>query len=1626
MGQHKYQQKILPRFVDSDTEVRYMRTSEGAVRYMSNVRVGRRAERTKGASTNIRGTLSIPNALLPAGENECIGPVSNETGSFLVFFNWNSNNEHGIYLYNPVFEQPVQLLIKDTPENIILGFHRYFKIKSTKARIVQDEHLFFTDRYNSPRYIHIPTALNYKKKREWEIQQIDSDIIDFNVLNVKVNGENTIVYTGNNGTILQSNPKLRDYFEIDDCECSITLTEKIPGSCEISTGSEKLRIVPKNFYPAPHNERQIDLVCYPPSTAPTVVLKKDLKIRRNLLNKDTWQFRVKYVYHDNNESVWSSWSKLVNTSGGCEEEYNAIEIDYTDKIFDCLNDVNQLHLIQKVVIGYRNTNAGNLHSFVTIKQCDIPKGKQTYLFYNDIYASAEPEYDDKVKQFDSVPLQCGALTSVDNMLVAGDITENYEEECFDFDVEVKYHPKRQEQKYDGKFNVWIDIRTKSGNGGSCVPIIQTTENALTYYYGTGGDHEEMDQRLGTHGFVVYIAGTDNMAITKQIIAPGSPAAIANEEYGIVRMVTDDERDLIIDTMKSNENAFRQKAEFSGLKDGTYIVRVASHWCGYGNKLGKGEAYDLDNGLVYQKTSTNIDRVNGVGNVFEAVVTISNGAIVGQEPVFDVEDCTGRFVPDVKGQIEIGSSNSLIQGYVIDSASVSQVDVYAGVRVENAAVKLVRTREFTGNEKPDADYAITDHNGYFYALARVNLNDIGGNNKILVTKGKNVNWNDLSGNDGDMAILWNGDDPYEGNLTNLKDGTCGTFDNSGTGDNFSQQVVNNFIIPYLVSGHNVTDNFRTEIKGRLVTADGNPISNILVTATGTTRFDKTDVNGNFGIILYANSKYKADERTVKLIFAGDECNNANFVSEYTINLGRVSPPRYNSSNPYNIGDIVLDITYNDIAPMYYLKNGDTYDVGVTLMDRALRKTTVIHNDKKHRIRLPFTTEYIRDYFPDLTKDVDGNTISETTKAEGYFTFDLKTVTKPPVWATHLYLLRTEGQVYSDYVQMCVSDIKYVINYAEALNEDTGNMEPNPVTTTYSNRDANEIYLDLVASFTEYKSQNSDSQKGWTVEKGDRLRFLYKPNGELYDFIEVEIKEQRGNYFVIDNVDALEELEPGFVVELFRLKTKVTDKRYFEVAEHLKVINPYTGDRTWEYNTLSPNTGDAYRRVRKMVAKNEDERKIVSRIIEDMSPDDSFKGKDSDIGRSDFINQESKQLRRLGTIRYSDKILTDSNINRIRRFDPEQQVTSDNNYGAISILDSFKSILFVAQGRKCHTRYVGKSSVQTGNGGLVLSDPNRVLSDPDYLVDDYGCINPESYVRCLNFGTFYDAVNGCMVAYYAQNGLNNISGNDDRYQTSKYQDSVFKPIGFEMSKIPAEIYHYISQAHSVFNRQDNEMTICFQPITLSTGQDISMFNGTGLNSNIGDRDVKFATFTTSPVDVSFTGIAMCFDSESKAWIGERKYNAECFGSLSNSYYGFVGGNIHGMEQGDNNSYGNFFGVKYPAVVDVVMNNGASEGKFYTNWSVESNKKWSNPYVKIYNSRAFRDIESRTPDAKIIRKQGVFYAPFMYDANTPNVQNPLVNGNRLVGETILMRLENNDTDEAVLFAVNIFAGYAGRSGY
>lgn len=231
-------------------------------------------------------------------------------------------------------------------------------------------------------------------------------------------------------------------------------------------------------------------------------------------------------------------------------------------------------------------------------------------------------------------------------------------------------------------------------------------------------------------------------------------------------------------------------------------------------------------------------------------------------------------------------------------------------------------------------------------------------------------------------------------------------------------------------------------------------------------------------------------------------------------------------------------------------------------------------------------------------------------------------------------------------------------------------------------------------------------------------------------------------------------------------------------------------------------------------------------------------------------------------------------------------------------------------------------------------------------------------------------------------------------------------------------------STFNDFDAEVNFSLNDINISVGQDISAFSGTGLNSNIGKDDVKFKIFTTSDFGLTVAGFTMCYDNETGYWLGFRSYNPEMYGNINNRYFGFKNGSIYIMDATNVNN--NFFGVQYKSALWVVMNVSPSDMKFFTNWSVESNDKWSNPFVEVANSRAFRAIESRTPDSMINKQDGAFYAPFMFDTNTPNVANPLLNGNSLAGETLLIKLENESAEDVVLFAVNIYGGYSGRTGF
>lgn len=66
---------------------------------------------------NIVGNTLIPNANLPTGTNRTVGALYDQVKGRLFFWNWNSTNKHGIYIYTPATGNFVPLIINTIGTN---------------------------------------------------------------------------------------------------------------------------------------------------------------------------------------------------------------------------------------------------------------------------------------------------------------------------------------------------------------------------------------------------------------------------------------------------------------------------------------------------------------------------------------------------------------------------------------------------------------------------------------------------------------------------------------------------------------------------------------------------------------------------------------------------------------------------------------------------------------------------------------------------------------------------------------------------------------------------------------------------------------------------------------------------------------------------------------------------------------------------------------------------------------------------------------------------------------------------------------------------------------------------------------------------------------------------------------------------------------------------------------------------------------------------------------------------------------------------------------------------------------------------------------------------------------------
>lgn len=111
---------------------------------------------------NIKGNYVINNANLPAGTNQCIGTFFDSLNQRIIWFNYNSNGDNGIYSLNIKTEQvsPIFICGTDSATNIF-NFNLDYPVHSCNIvyrEASEGDLLYWTDGYNRPRYLNLSTV----------------------------------------------------------------------------------------------------------------------------------------------------------------------------------------------------------------------------------------------------------------------------------------------------------------------------------------------------------------------------------------------------------------------------------------------------------------------------------------------------------------------------------------------------------------------------------------------------------------------------------------------------------------------------------------------------------------------------------------------------------------------------------------------------------------------------------------------------------------------------------------------------------------------------------------------------------------------------------------------------------------------------------------------------------------------------------------------------------------------------------------------------------------------------------------------------------------------------------------------------------------------------------------------------------------------------------------------------------------------------------------------------------------------------------------------------------------------------------------------------------------------------
>lgn len=684
----------------------------------------------------------------------------------------------------------------------------------------------------------------------------------------------------------------------------------------------------------------------------------------------------------------------------------------------------------------------------------------------------------------------------------------------------------------------------------------------------------------------------------------------------------------------------------------------------------------------------------------------------------------------------------------------------------------------------------------------------------------------------------------------------------------------------------------------------------------------------------------------------------------------STPQYNiqtTSTATNAGiNSFIDVTVslNSLTGNSNLWNITSYIIGKTELRKTLKRASkhqfgIAYQDKAGRIGLVQTSNDMIlnvDESPIRTGiDIFGNPIINPIGLE------LTIRHQPPDWATNYQILYSGNLTHQRYLQIRL--------FRVILNWTGGGGNEHILYIGGSNSGGNQGFS--------YYNQITGASISYEFAKGDRIRFLDQTGVAITDFPIRRAGTDSNGYWVSVNSGIPITPSSGMAVELYTPKLSQSEVIFYETGNSFPIVNGSHAGNIRSQTPLQPavlelSIGDSY---------------ILYRganyllYVEDFSSSDFYTSDSWDKGRPNRVDKDYKQIKRPTTIYYSEAYIPETNINGLHNVFSTSTGSFSHQFGEIKKLYSYDDRLEIYQQKRTGFALVNKDVLYNALGTPqgVVGQQNAVIGQINYFQGEYGIgNNPESFAAYGGRRYFVDAASG-VVLRLGGDGITVISN----YGMHNYFSDKLSSLVSNQGRLPFRIW-------GAYDWRFDEYVLAFQTVK----QEARFVN-----------NGKIVVFFPEVLYVQ--GETVAFSELKKKWTTFYSFLPDGMLMADGELLSWNNGNLY--RHNTNSLYNNFYGVQYVSDVKTVFNEQPSNMKIYKGIVEESNSKFSCPEITNQKGQVSNLITDDFEDA-----EGVFNAALLKDINTPNIQNPLIEGDDMRDHVLVVTFRNDSTDFVKLFSV------------